>query len=104
MNWIAHMHWEGILIGIATFIIIGVFHPIVIKAEYRFGTQCWWVFLILGLIGIGGSVLCNHTVGSALLGVFGFTSLWTIKELFDQKKRVAKGWFPSNPKREEGRR
>ncbi len=31
------MNWGGILLGAASFVIIGVFHPIVIRAEYRFG-------------------------------------------------------------------
>jgi hypothetical protein len=34
-----------------------------------------------------------------LLGVLGCSSFWTIKELFEQRERVAKGWFPANPKR-----
>ena len=67
----------GPLIGLATFCIIGLFHPIVIKTEYYFGTRPWWVFL--------------------LLGVTGFSSLWTILELFEQRTRVKKGWFPKGP-------
>lgn len=31
------MDFSGIIIGFATFFIIGIFHPIVIKAEYHFG-------------------------------------------------------------------
>ena len=31
------MNWGGILLGGASFVIIGVFHPIVIRAEYQFG-------------------------------------------------------------------
>ncbi len=89
----------GLVIGLATFLIIGVFHPIVVKAEYYWGVRCWWIFLLAGIGGIAGSVLVSGIVASALLGVFAFTCLWTIKELFDQRKRVAKGWFPANPKR-----
>ena len=33
------MHFNGIIVGLATFLIIGVFHPIVIKAEYHFGKR-----------------------------------------------------------------
>lgn len=33
------MNWNGLLIGVITFIIIGLFHPIVIKAEYYLGTK-----------------------------------------------------------------
>ena len=36
---------------------------------------------------------------STLLGVFSFSSFWTIKEIFEQRERVLKGWFPMNPKR-----
>lgn len=38
------LHWEGILIGICTFLIIGLFHPVVVKAEYYWGTRCWLAF------------------------------------------------------------
>ena len=37
------MNYVGILIGLATFLIIGLFHPLVIKGEYYFGTRCWWL-------------------------------------------------------------
>ena len=90
---------EGIIIGISTFLIIGLFHPVVIKAEYYWGTRCWWVFLLLGILGIIGSLLISDILISSLLGVFAFSSFWTIKEVFDQRKRVRKGWFPMNPKR-----
>ena len=44
------MNFTGIIVGLATFLIIGVFHPIVIKAEYYLGTKCWWMFLLAGII------------------------------------------------------
>ena len=88
------MNFEGPLIGLATFLIIGVFHPIVIKTEYYFGTRPWWIFLLLGLGCIAGALFVESTLASALLGVTGFSSLWTILELFEQKERVKKGWFP----------
>jgi drug/metabolite transporter (DMT)-like permease len=65
---------EGIIIGISTFLIIGLFHPVVIKAEYYWGTRCWWIFLILGILGIIGSILIDHILISSLLGVFAFSS------------------------------
>ena len=82
---------EGIIIGISTFLIIGLFHPVVIKAEYYWGTRCWWVFLVLGILGIIGALLVDSILISSLLGVFAFSSFWTIKEVFDQRKRVLKG-------------
>ena len=89
----------GLALGICTFLIIGLFHPIVIKAEYYWGTRCWWVFLLLGLGGVAASVCVSDLFVSSLLGVFAFSSFWTIKEVFDQEKRVRKGWFPKNPRR-----
>ena len=101
MDWLSEYHLGGIVIGISTFLIIGLFHPIVIKAEYYWGTRCWWVFLFLGIIVIAGSLLIEDILVSSLLGVFSFSSFWTIKEIFDQRKRVLKGWFPMNPKRKD---
>ena len=73
MEWIDSLHWEGILIGICTFLIIGLFHPIVVKAEYYWGTRCWWIFLLLGIAGLIGSVLVSSAVdpvGSFLILFF----------------------------------
>lgn len=92
-------HLAGLVIGICTFLIIGLFHPIVVKCEYHFGTKCWSVFLLLGIVALIASCAVGDTVVAALLGVFAFSSFWTIKELFEQEERVRKGWFPSNPKR-----
>ena len=92
-------HFYGLIIGAATFLIIGLFHPLVIKGEYYFGVRIWWVFLLLGLSGIAGSLLVANEVISILLGVFAFSSLWGIGEVFEKRKRVQKGWFPANPKR-----
>ncbi len=93
------IHFEGLLIGICTFLIIGIFHPIVVKAEYYCGTKCWWIFLILGIVGVVASLFIESILISAICGVFAFSSFWTIKEIFEQEERVMKGWFPKNPKR-----
>ncbi|MBQ3648046.1 MAG: DUF4491 family protein [Spirochaetia bacterium] len=53
------MNFEPVVMGVAAFFIIGVFHPL------------------------------------------GITCLWCIIELFHQKKRVEKGWFPKNPNRRD---
>ena len=44
------IYWQGVVLGLCTFLIIGIFHPLVVKAEYYFGTRSWWVFLIFGII------------------------------------------------------
>ncbi len=99
MEFLISHHLLGLLIGISTFLIIGLFHPLVIKAHYYWGTGCWWIFLLMGIAGIILSIIVVEVLWSALLGVFAFSSLWTIKELFEQEERVRKGWFPKNPKR-----
>lgn len=96
-----NMNIDGLLIGISTFLIIGLFHPIVIKAEYYWGTRCWWIFLLLGIAGTILSLLVENITLSAIIGVFSFSSFWSIKEIFEQEKRVQKGWFPANPARKK---
>ncbi len=88
----------GVIIGFITFLIIGIFHPLVIKAEYYFGVKCWWLFLLLGILGIIASLLLCNIMVSALCGVLAFSSFWSIGELFHQRKRVEKGWFPKRNK------
>lgn len=95
------MNFTGIIIAICSFLIIGLFHPVVIKTEYHTGTKYWWVFLICGIICIAAAINVDHTIISSVLGVLGATFIWSIKELFEQKERVRKGWFPMNPERKE---
>ena len=44
------MNWNGIVIGAAVFACIGIFHPLVINWEYRWGRKVWWVFLVIALL------------------------------------------------------
>ncbi len=96
-----NIYFDGLLIGAATFLTIGLFHPLVIKAEYYLGVRCWWMFLIAGIAGVIGSLFVCSSLLSTLLGVFAFSSFWSIKELFQQRERVRKGWFPKNPNRKD---
>jgi len=93
------VNYTGIIIGASVFLMIGVFHPIVIKAEYYWGTGCWPVFATAGAGAVVGSLLVESTIVSVLLGAFAFSAFWSILELFEQKKRVERGWFPKNPKK-----
>lgn len=93
------MNWAGIILGAAAFLLIGIFHPIVIKAEYYLGKGCWWLFALAGLCFCIASLLVGNIILAAVLGVAGFSCFWSILELFQQEKRVKRGWFPDNPKR-----
>ena len=93
------MDFTGLIIGIATFFIIGLFHPIVIKGEYYFGTRIWWIFALMGVVAIAASLMVENVLWSTLLAVWGASSFWSIGELFEQKKRVERGWFPKREKK-----
>lgn len=93
------MNYTGIVIGVLTFIIIGIFHPLVVKGEYYFGVKCWWVFALMGIVSICLSLYIDDVILSSLAAVWGASSFWSIGELFEQRKRVEKGWFPKNENR-----
>ena len=92
------LNFEGILIGIASLLIIGLFHPIVIKCEYYFSQRVWPLFLIAGLLLLAAALFVQGLF-SILLALVGVACLWSIREIKEQTQRVAKGWFPKNPNR-----
>lgn len=96
------MNYTGIIVGLATFFIIGIFHPIVIKAEYHLGAKCWWMFLLAGILLGALSLLVSHLIFSTILGVTAFSCFWSIHELKQQRERVRKGWFPEGPGHKKG--
>jgi hypothetical protein len=93
--------FNGLIIGLSAFLIIGIFHPIVIKTEYYFGKSVWPIFLIFGLVCILASLLVTINLLSTILGIIGFSSLWSIHEIIEQEQRVLKGWFPANPNKKK---
>jgi hypothetical protein len=96
------MHFSGLIIGIIAFAIIGIFHPIVIKCEYYFTDKIWPLFLVVGIAAAVASCFISNTIISATVAILGFTCLWSIIELKEQKERVEKGWFPQNPAHSAG--
>ncbi|GAB1483273.1 DUF4491 family protein [Treponema sp.] len=96
------MNFTGIIIGAFTFLIIGLFHPLVVKGEYYFSAKIWPVFLVGGIIFCALSIIFSQNILlSSLFSITGFSSLWSISEIRHQKERVEKGWFPKNPKRRD---
>lgn len=96
---VTEMSFNGILIAVVTFFLIGLFHPIVIKCEYYFSDKVWPVFFVIGLIMLAVSCFFKNIFISCIFGVIGCSCLWSVFELKEQKKRVEKGWFPKNKKR-----
>ena len=75
------MYFTGIIIATATFLTIGLWHPIVIKTEYYWGTRPWIIYLLVGVTCIVWALFIENTVVSAIVGVFGASALWGIGEL-----------------------
>lgn len=100
VDFLSQYNLTGLVIGVATFFIIGLFHPMVIKGEYYFGVKCWWVFALMGAVAIVASLMVGEVMWSTLLAVWGASSFWSIHELFEQRERVRKGWFPKREKKQ----
>ncbi len=98
------MNWSGILLAVITFLVIGIFHPIVIKCEYYFSDRCWPVFLVAGLLCLVVSLFIESLLIASVIGVVGCSCLWSIGELKEQTERVRKGWFPANPNRKDNKK
>ena len=77
------MYFTGIIIAICTFLTAG-------NNDIRSAS---------GIACVIAALFIENTLISAIVGVFGASALWGIGELFEQKKRVERGWFPKNPKR-----
>lgn len=97
---LSKLDFEGLVIGLATFLIIGIFHPLVIKGEYYMGQRCNILFALGGAASLMLSIFTSGVV-SILLGVTAFSCFWSILEVREQRERVRKGWFPANPKRKD---
>lgn len=95
------MNISGLLVGAIIFLLFGLFHILVVKAEYYCSKRVWPLFLIAGVLCLLASAAVKDSALSCLLAVLGFTWLWSIRELFEQEERVQKGWFPRNPNRQD---
>ncbi len=93
------MNLYGIGLGFISFLIIGLFHPLVIRGEYYFGQKMCWFFFLLGLVTTLLSLFIQNIFVSVCLGIIGFSSFWSVKEVVEQKQRVLDGRFPKNPNR-----
>lgn len=94
------LNFEGIFTAVASLLVIGIFHPLVIKCEYRFSEKIWPLFLVAGIAFCVASVFTKGIV-SLVFALLGSACIWSIRELKEQTKRVERGWFPKNKKRLE---
>ena len=77
-------------VGLITFLIIGLFHPLVIKGEYYYGRRCRRWFLAAGIVLGIATFFVEDFALSVILGVTAFSSLWSVREVDEQVERVAK--------------
>ena len=95
------MNFNGIIVGAAVFLIIGICHPIVIKMEYYWGKRSWWVLALTGAIFAVISLFVKDITFATVIGAAAFSCFWGIHEILSQEMRVIRGWFPENPKRHD---
>ena len=74
-------HLLGLAVGLAVFLCIGIFHPLVIKAEYYWGQRSNWAFGIAGVLFAIGSVCATGFFESVILGALAASSFWSIGEV-----------------------
>jgi hypothetical protein len=94
------MNLTGILFGLFTLLAIGLGFVWVIRLEYHVGAHAAWAVAGLGTALVLASLLVRDFTPSAILGVLGGTFIWGATELPEQEKRVKKGLFPANPRRQ----
>lgn len=97
-DYLADHNMLGIAIGICTFLIIGLFHPLVIKGEYYLGQKANWLFMLGGIATTTACLLVSDLFWQALLGVTACSCFWSILEVREQRERVHRGWYPARKK------
>lgn len=95
---ISGLNWQGFMLGLAAFVMIGLFHPIVAMMEYHLGKKSWWMLFFPGLACLVATFFVG-SIPSILLGCLAFSLFWSTLELFYQHERVLKGRAKRNPKR-----
>lgn len=93
------MNIKGALLGGVVFCCIGIFHPIVVAAEYHFGKRIWRFFFAAGMLSVVLSLFIHDTSRSIIAGTMGFCLVWAAHEVCEQHKRVLSGRARRNPKR-----
>ena len=92
------MSFQGLLLGLVCFLCIGIFHPIVVYAEYYFSKKISWLFFLIGLSACIASIFLPSLFLSGSLAIFGISCFWSIHELYEQEKRVEKRMVPEKSK------
>lgn len=96
------MNTTGILLGLFSALAIGLGYVWVIRLEYHVGAHVARGVAALGVAVVLASLFIPSFTFSAMAGIVGGTIFWGAAELPKQEQRVARGWFPANPRRTTG--
>lgn len=96
------MSFEGVVVGVGTLAFFALSRWSCIAGEYYFTKRIWIAFLVVGALLVLCALQVENLVISSLLSVLGFCYLWGIGEVIAQEKRVERGWYPRNPRRQKG--
>ncbi len=81
------MNFNGIIVAVATGILIWFGHIWVVKLFEWSGTKLWFVPLIAGFIFMTASLNSVNDTLSAVFAIGAVTFFWGIKELFEYKQK-----------------
>jgi hypothetical protein len=84
------MQLIGIYFGLYVLVTIGLYHILIVKLEARWGSRPWVAFLLLGLAFVYLSAAVHSSAWSMFWGYNAFINLWSIKEMFDQTRRMGR--------------
>lgn len=84
----------GLAIGLATFLVIGLFHPLVIKGEYYFGVKIWKAFLSLGIACCLLACIIDNIFWSTIMGVLDFPHFGELARCLSNGNELRKDGFP----------
>jgi hypothetical protein len=88
------MNGVGLLLGLASLVIMGLGFAWVILGERYFG-YLWWPYgMAVGIVLVVASLWLRSLWLSALVGVLGASIIWGATELEAQAVRAELGWFP----------
>ena len=90
MQFLAEYNLEGLVIGLLTFLIIGIFHPLVIKGEYYFGTRCWWAFFVFGVVALIAALCIENVMWSAVSNEVGSRKILNVNNEKSTETRKAR--------------
>ncbi len=88
------MNVFGMIMGLATLVVIGLGFVWVIQVERNLGYLWWPYFMAAGIFTIIGSLFIPNNWLSALVGITGASLVWGATELGSQAERVKMGLFP----------